>query len=131
MGKILGNHIPINFKKCHPNSYWMTFFFFFLVFIFKNNKKLLNKHMRRTIRLRDGELRRMISESVKRVLNEDNIHQVYHDRMSSFEKQMQKLDWQIQDKERELKELKDQLDSLYNEYQQESENYDARWGIYS
>ena len=87
--------------------------------------------MRRTIRLRDGELRRMISESVKRVLNEDNIHQVYHNRMSSFEKQMQKLDWQIQDKERELKELKDQLDSLYNEYQQESENYDARWGIYS
>ena len=87
--------------------------------------------MKRTIRLRESELRNMITESVKRVLNEDNIHQVYRDRMSSFEKQMQKLNWEIQDKERELKELEDRLNTLYNDYEQEYENYNDRWGIYS
>ena len=38
--------------------------------------------MKRTIRLRESELRRMISESVKRVLNEDNMEPetpVYND----------------------------------------------------
>ena len=37
----------------------------------KNNKILQNKHMRRTIRLKESELRHMISESVKRILNEE------------------------------------------------------------
>ena len=46
------------------------FLFFFAIFIFKNNKKLLNKHMKRTIRLRESELRRIVSESVKKVINE-------------------------------------------------------------
>ena len=31
--------------------------------------------MKRTIRLRESELRRMISESVKRILNEDNTNE--------------------------------------------------------
>lgn len=42
-----------------------------VIFIIKNNKILQNKHMRRTIRLKESELRHMISESVKRVLNEE------------------------------------------------------------
>lgn len=46
------------------------FFFICVLFIFKKNKILPNKDMRRTIRLRESELRRMISECVKRVLNE-------------------------------------------------------------
>lgn len=53
----------------------MTFFFLLVLFIIKNNKRLQNKHMRRTyrkaIRLRESELRRMIAESVKGILESE------------------------------------------------------------
>ena len=45
-------------------------FGFLVLFIIKNNKKLHNKDMKQTIKLNESELRRMIAESVRRVLNE-------------------------------------------------------------
>ena len=39
-------------------------------YIIKNNKRLQNKDMRRTIRLRESELKQIVKESVNKVLTE-------------------------------------------------------------
>jgi vacuolar-type H+-ATPase subunit I/STV1 len=51
--------------------------------------------------------------------------------MASFEEQMRRLNWEIQDKEREIKKLKDQLTQLQIDYEEDIQNYNDRWGMYS
>ena len=45
-------------------------FLFPILFIIKNNKILQNKHMRRTIRLTESDLHRIVMESVNAIMNE-------------------------------------------------------------
>jgi hypothetical protein len=100
-----------------------------------NNQTLnCNRNMnKKQIRLTESDLKQIVKESVNKILKEDesNIHQTHYDRMASFEEQMRRLNWEIQDKEREIKKLKDQLTQLQIDYEEDIQNYNDRWGMYS
>lgn len=86
-----------------------------------------------TISINESQLRKLIAEKIKKVLKEDesDIYRIHNDRMTSFEKQMERLEWAIQDKERELEKLKQQRDQLQIDYEDDIQNFTDRWGDYS
>ena len=96
------------------------------------NKQYTNMN-KKQIRLTESDLKQIVKESVNKILKEDesNIHQTHYDRMASFEEQMRRLNWEIQDKERKIKKLKDQLTQLQIDYEEDIQNYNDRWGMYS
>lgn len=92
-----------------------------------------SKVSKNAVSINESQLRKLIAEKIKKVLKEDesDIYRIHNDRMTSFEKQMERLEWAIQDKERELEKLKQQRDQLQIDYEDDIQNFTDRGGDYS
>lgn len=84
------------------------------------------------IRLTESDLHRIVKESVNKVLKEErpNIHGVFNDRNKSFEEKLHRLGLTITDKEHELEALKKEYWELKEEWEEDAQNYNDRYGQY-